>query len=146
MGSARHTRIHGQAADAAAGGSLDGRYRRIYETVAAIPPGKVASYGQVADQAGLPRRARLVGRALAQCPEHLPWHRVLGAGGRIALPPGSAACAEQLRRLKAEGVEISSGRVKLAQHGWCPGTLDELLWGPPRADNPARPGRARRSP
>ncbi|MCC7328629.1 MAG: MGMT family protein [Gammaproteobacteria bacterium] len=104
------------------------RRRRIHAAVAAIPPGAVASYGQVAAQAGLPRGARLVGRVLADCPQDLPWHRVLTAAGRIALPPGSASAREQLRRLRAEGVEVRNGRVPrrlLDAHA----RLDALLWG-----------------
>lgn len=106
------------------------RYQRIYAVVAAIPRGCVATYGQVAGEAGMPRRARLVGRALAACPPQLPWHRVVNAAGRVALPPGSDAHAEQLRRLSAEGVELRDGRVLLRRCRWQPASLDELLWGP----------------
>ncbi len=116
--------------------SVAGRYRRIYATVAAIPRGSVASYGQVAAQAGLGRGARLVGRALAQCPTRLPWHRVVNAAGRISLPRGGAAHAEQVRRLTAEGVEVRAGRVALARFGWHPDGLDALLWGPDTGDGP----------
>lgn len=115
------------------------RYRRIYAIVAGIPHGRVATYGQVAGEAGLPRCARLVGRALAVCPPQLPWHRVVNAAGRSALPPGSDAYAEQLRRLAAEGVELHDGRVALRGHRWQPASLDELLWGP----EPAGTGRRR---
>lgn len=103
----------------------------ILRIVSAIPPGRVASYGEVAARAGLPRRARLVGRVLAQAPEELrlPWHRVLRADGRIAFPPGSDAFREQARRLMAEGVGVRRGRVDLAHHGWA-GSLDAALWGP----------------
>lgn len=108
----------------------DERYRRIYETVAAIPPGRVASYAEVARRAGLPRAARLVGRALAECPHEVPWHRVVNASGRISLPPGSAAAAEQQRRLAAEGVPVSAGRIAARYFCAGTGTLDALLWGP----------------
>ncbi|QOJ33066.1 MAG: MGMT family protein [Gammaproteobacteria bacterium] len=105
------------------------RYRRIHAVVAAIPAGAVASYGQVALRAGLPRGARQVGRALAQCPAQLPWHRVVNAAGRIALPPASAGFREQVRRLRAEGIEVRDGRVprRLLDGGI---QLDALLWGP----------------
>ncbi len=58
-------------------------YQRIWRTVQAIPEGRVASYGQIADLAGLPRRARLVGRALGEVPDDLtvPWHRCLEVTG-----------------------------------------------------------------
>jgi len=104
------------------------RRQRIYAVVAAIPPGAVASYGQVAAQAGLARGARQVGRALAQCPPGLPWHRVVNAAGRISLPPGSAGFREQVARLRAEGVDVRDGRVArrlLDAHA----RLDALLWG-----------------
>lgn len=105
-------------------------YRRILAAVAAIPRGRVASYGQVAANAGLPRGARLVGRVLARSSGRLPWHRVLGASGRISLPPGSAAFAEQIRRLEAEGVAVRAGRVA-KRHFVSPREhADALLWGP----------------
>jgi methylated-DNA-protein-cysteine methyltransferase-like protein len=117
--------------------SLDERYRRIYAAVAAVPRGQVASYGEIAARAGLPRGARLVGRALADCADDLPWHRVVNANGRISLPPGSRAHAEQLRRLRAEGVELRAGRVVGSAFGRA--SLDALLWGPRPA---ARSGRS----
>ncbi|MBL8226547.1 MAG: MGMT family protein [Chromatiales bacterium] len=103
---------------------------RIRAVVSAIPPGAVATYGQVAALAGYPRHARHVGRVLARAGgDGLPWHRVVGAGGRIALPARSPAAREQVRRLRAEGVVVTAGRVDLARCRWQPG-LDELLWGP----------------
>lgn len=101
---------------------------RIRAVVAAIPLGTVATYGQVAALAGYPRHARHVGRVLAGA-DGLPWHRVIRGGGRIALPAGSAAAREQVRRLRAEGIVVTDGRVDLARFRWQPG-LDELLWGP----------------
>lgn len=99
--------------------------------IASIPRGRVGSYGQVADRAGLPRRARLVARVLRETPDDvgLPWFRVLRADGRIAFPPGSPGFREQVRRLAAEGVRVRNGRVDLALHGW-ERNLDDLLWGP----------------
>ena len=104
----------------------------ICRTIAAIPWGRVASYGEIAARAGLPRRARLVGRVLRETPHgmELPWHRVLRADGRIAFAPGSPAFREQVRRLAAEGILSSNGRVDLARHGW-ERNLDDFLWGPP---------------
>jgi methylated-DNA-protein-cysteine methyltransferase-like protein len=110
----------------------DERYRRIYAAVTAIPRGCVASYGQVAARAGLPRGARLVGRALAACSDRLPWHRVLNAAGRISFPQGSASFREQARRLAAEGVVVCGGRVEWQHFRWRQPELDELLWGPHR--------------
>jgi methylated-DNA-protein-cysteine methyltransferase-like protein len=88
----------------------------IWDVVARIPRGRVSTYGDVAREAGFPGRARQAGFALKHAPDgmHLPWHRVVGAGGKIAFPPGSSARREQTRRLQSEGVEVENGRVALA--------------------------------
>jgi methylated-DNA-protein-cysteine methyltransferase-like protein len=111
-------------------------YRRIWEQALLIPPGQVASYGQIAHLAGLPRRAaRIVGRALHAAPQELnvPWHRVVNAQGGISLPVGSRGYKNQIERLTAEGVVILNGKLSLDKHGWDP-SLDELLWGPGRLE------------
>ncbi len=100
-------------------------YDRIYAVVRRIPRGRVATYGQVAALAGLPGQARLVGYALHALPEgHVtPWHRVLGAGGRISLDrsPDGAGTTQRLR-LAREGVQFDArGRVPLERWGWKPG-------------------------
>jgi methylated-DNA-protein-cysteine methyltransferase-like protein len=99
----------------------------IWRAVAAVPRGSVTTYGGVAARAGLPRRARLVGHALKVAPRSLmlPWHRIVGAGGRIAFPRGSAAHREQRRRLISEGILVVRGRVQLPRAA----DLDALLWG-----------------
>ena len=104
-------------------------YRRIYAAVAAIPRGRVASYGEIAARAGLPRRARLAGRALRETPQglELPWHRIVRADGGIAFPSGSRKFREQCRRLRAEGVEVRNGRVRMDAHG-LHHDLDRALW------------------
>lgn len=85
----------------------------IWDTVCRIPRGRVATYGGVARAAGLPGRARQAGRALKLAPRqmHIPWHRVVAAGGRIAFPEGSREHGEQARRLRSEGVKVRAGRV-----------------------------------
>jgi methylated-DNA-protein-cysteine methyltransferase-like protein len=85
----------------------------IWDVVGTIPRGKVSTYGAVARAAGLPGRARLTGLALRIAPEamNLPWHRVVGAGGRIVFPKSSAHHREQARRLRAERVAVKDGRV-----------------------------------
>jgi methylated-DNA-protein-cysteine methyltransferase related protein len=85
----------------------------IWSVVCAIPRGCVSTYGAVARAAGLPGHARQVGFALRVAPRvlHLPWHRVVGAGGRIVFPRFSAPHTEQARRLRAEGVAVRAGRV-----------------------------------
>lgn len=104
---------------------MDAR-RRIERTIARIPPGRVASYGQVADLAGLPGRARLVARVLRLTEAVLPWYRVLRANGTIAIDPGSEWHAEQVRRLRAEGVTVERSRVDLRRHGWHDAVADLL--------------------
>lgn len=100
----------------------------VRAAVLAIPAGDVAAYGVVARRAGLPGRARLVARVLAESSEHdLPWHRVLRADGCIAFPQGSEAFLTQCARLRAEGVDVDArGRVRVARRAT---TLDEALWG-----------------
>lgn len=97
------------------------REQRIWQVVNAIPPGKVLSYGQVAEMAGLPGLARFVGRTLHQLPKdnQLPWHRVLRADGCIAMV-GTAAGEEQIRRLKKEGVDVVGHRIPFKQFRWNP--------------------------
>lgn len=85
----------------------------IWHAVSAIPPGQVSTYGTVARAAGLPGRARQTGYALKMAPDemNLPWHRVVGAGGRIAFKKTSRTYKEQTARLRAEGVLVRNGRV-----------------------------------
>lgn len=101
----------------------DDRRSALYAVLAAVPRGKVVSYGQLGELAGLARAARWVGRCLSQLPDDtaLPWHRVVAAGGRLSLPVDSAAGAEQRRRLAAEGVVLTGNRLDIRRHGWHPG-------------------------
>lgn len=122
------------AARLPAAAAADPRLGRIWAAVAAIPKGQVATYGGIAVRAGLPGRARLVARALREAPRALalPWHRVVAAGGRIALPAGSDAHATQVRRLQREGVAFVRGKVDLRRHeAGADQSLDALLWAPP---------------
>jgi methylated-DNA-protein-cysteine methyltransferase-like protein len=101
----------------------------IRRVIAAIPRGRVASYGEIAARAGLPRRARLVGRVLSEAgaESKLPWQRVLRSDGRIAFPPGSKGFREQRARLIEEGVIVRNGRVDLCRFGW-QRDLDAEIW------------------
>ena len=102
---------------------------RILAAIRAIPRGEVAGYGHVARRAGLPGRARLVARLLAGNEDAtLPWHRVLRSDGRIAFPPGSKGFREQARRLRAEGVPVEKGRVRIDAVD--ADDLDAALWRP----------------
>ena len=88
--------------------------------MAEIPEGRVATYGQVAELAGLPRGARAVGRAMARLPAgtRLPWHRVINATGAVSIP--GVGGARQRALLEAEGVAFVDGRVNLARVRWRP--------------------------
>jgi methylated-DNA-protein-cysteine methyltransferase-like protein len=88
---------------------------RIVEAVLSIPPGRVATYGEVAALAGSRRGARQVARVLHSLSgsRKLPWHRVVGAGGYIRLPEGGGR-EEQAALLASEGVEVDAAwRVSL---------------------------------
>ena len=96
----------------------------VYRVVRRIPAGRVASYGQVAEIAGMPRAARQVGYALhaLAVDSAVPWHRVVNAVGRIS-ERGSAAELARLQRarLEAEGVEFDArGGIDLVRFGWRP--------------------------
>ncbi len=106
-------------------------YRLILTAVAKLPPGRVASYAQVAAQAGLPGRARMVGRVLREQDDtKLPWHRVLRADGHLAFAKGSRNYVEQVRRLRAEGVVIRNDKVpRIAFVAMGSHDLDASLWG-----------------
>jgi methylated-DNA-protein-cysteine methyltransferase-like protein len=98
--------------------------REIYAVVRAIPRGRVATYGQIAELAGIPSGHRVVARAMRSCPPKLPWHRVLGKQdarrARIAvLDPEHLRTQRKL--LEREGVRFdANGFIKLADAGWLP--------------------------
>ena len=93
--------------------------QRILEVIRHIPFGAVTSYGIVAAKAGLPRRARLVGMVLRNNTDpDLPWHRVMGAGGKIVFPDQSEAASRQRQKLTAEGVQFIGTRVDLSRFDW----------------------------
>jgi len=88
-------------------------FSRIRATISKIPRGQVSTYGAIARAAGFPGAARQVVRALQKA-YGLPWHRVVAAGGRIALPGESGM--EQRFRLESEGVRFSGRKVRMAEH------------------------------
>ncbi len=93
-------------------------YERIYRIAALIPPGKVATYGQLAFLAGIPRGGRMAGQAMAHAAEgrNIPCHRVVNSVGRCA--PGYI---EQRALLQAEGISfLKDGRVDMKRHIWNP--------------------------
>jgi len=92
--------------------------QRVVDVIAAIPEGKVASYGQVAALAGNPRGARQVARFLRSMSDKydLPWQRVVNAKGMIALPEPHSN--HQRAILEAEGVEFDpKGRIDMTRFG-----------------------------
>ena len=96
--------------------------QRLYSIIQQIPKGCVATYGQVAELAGLPGCARMVGRTLSQLPScsQLPWHRVIAASGKISLPENSDSFIEQRQRLADEGIRVTKNRVNLSTRQWQP--------------------------
>lgn len=101
--------------------------QQIWRVVGLVPEGKVASYGQIADLAGLPGRARLTSKALSSAPAdlQLPWFRVLRSSGHIAFPKGSEHAKKQYEYLLDEGVLVKNMRVNMLEYQWSPnlGTL-----------------------
>lgn len=106
--------------------------RGVWKVVAGIPRGHVLTYGEVARLAGRPNGARHVSGALRLAPGklNLPWHRVINAQGRIAIPEDSSGYRRQKKRLESEGVIFLNGKVDLEQYGY-QGVVDKLLWGDP---------------
>ncbi len=88
-------------------------YQQIYQVVRRIPPGKVATYGQIARLAGMAGHARQVGYALHQLPVHsdCPWHRVINVRGQISLRPASPEWHMQYVLLQAEGIKLNAQNI-----------------------------------
>ncbi|MEJ5197677.1 MAG: methylated-DNA--[protein]-cysteine S-methyltransferase [Anaerolineae bacterium] len=111
-------------------------FERVYRLVRQIPPGKVASYGQIAALLGHPQAARTVGWALnalngPQAAE-VPWHRVINSAGRISISRADLSAALQRALLEAEGVEFDArGYVDMRRFGWEGLSWEqvEALWG-----------------
>jgi methylated-DNA-protein-cysteine methyltransferase-like protein len=100
-----------------------GNYARIYAVIRRIPSGKVATYGQIAELAGLPGHARQVGYALHALPSAtaVPWHRVINAAGAVSRRAVPGAELTQRQLLEEEGVGFDlRGRVRLSSVQWRP--------------------------
>ncbi len=102
--------------------------KKIWAIVNRVPAGKVSSYGFIADLAGLPGRARLVGSVLQLAPKEmsLAWHRILKSNGQLAFPVNSKQAQQQKALLQEEDVIVSNNRVNLKKFGWKP-DLGELM-------------------
>ena len=107
------------------------RMHRIWGTIRDVPKGSVASYGQIAKVAGIPRGARQVGYALRHLQDghDVPWYRVIQASGKIAFDKDTPQYEEQSKRLQEEDVAVIGGRIDMQKYRWQP-DLDELLWKP----------------
>jgi methylated-DNA-protein-cysteine methyltransferase-like protein len=92
----------------------------VYRLVKKIPRGRVTTYGDIARALRLPGGARAAGYAMAACPSGrgIPWHRVVGAGGRLLIPEPHSGL--QRRLLETEGVTIAGGAADLRRYGWSP--------------------------
>jgi len=90
----------------------------VYRLVKLIPRGRVLTYGAVARTLHLPGGARTAGRAMAGCPsgKGIPWHRVLGAGGKLLIREPYASLQRKL--LESEGVQMNERRVNMKLHEW----------------------------
>ena len=101
------------------------------EVARRVPRGRVATYGQIAAMAGMPRHARHVGTALRELPDDsdVPWHRILGAGGRISRRRRSDSHEIQRALLESEGVSFDErGRVNLEECRWEPDDKPGRRW------------------
>jgi methylated-DNA-protein-cysteine methyltransferase related protein len=93
----------------------------VYKLVKKIPRGRVTTYGALAKALRLRGGARVAGYAMAGCPggKGIPWHRVIGAGGRLLIREPHASL--QRRLLETEGVAVGDGkRVNMKEYGWVP--------------------------
>jgi methylated-DNA-protein-cysteine methyltransferase-like protein len=92
----------------------------VYRLVRKIPRGRVTTYGELAKALRLSGGARAVGYAMAACPNGrgIPWHRVVGAGGRLTIPEPHGSV--QRRLLETEGVKIEFARLDIKRYGWAP--------------------------
>lgn len=105
----------------------------IWEVVSRIATGGVKSYGDVAREAGYPRHARMVSRAMSRSPQPLPWHRVVKSDHTIAFETGSEPYLKQKRLLLSEGVKLENGKI-IPLSSDKDKVMDEILWGPSDTD------------
>jgi methylated-DNA-protein-cysteine methyltransferase-like protein len=91
-------------------------FDQMRAVVRRVPSGRVTTYGDVARAAGFPTCSRQAAWALKKFDPALPWHRVIGKGGKILLR--GAGGVEQIQRLEAEGVAVAGTRVDLRRFGY----------------------------
>ena len=109
----------------------------VYRVVKKIPRGRVTTYGEVAKALRLRGGARAAGYAMAACPggRGIPWHRVVGAGGKLLIAEPHASL--QRRLLETEGIQIGSRHIDMKRYAWAPPKK-------PRQRSPAKRTRAKR--
>lgn len=113
--------IEGQSMPQHSSRSSDELARQILQVVALIPYGKVASYGQIAKMAGLPKHARLVGYILKhlETDAEIPWYRVINSQGKISLSKlNDRGDKIQCLKLLEEGVMVIGDKINLKQYQW----------------------------
>lgn len=96
-------------------------WKIVYKLVKKIPRGRVTTYGQIAKSLKLPGGARTAGRAMAACPsgKGIPWHRVVGAGGKLLIREPYASL--QRKMLESEGLHLAEKRIlNFSAHQWRP--------------------------
>jgi methylated-DNA-protein-cysteine methyltransferase related protein len=111
----------------------------VYRLVKRIPRGRVTTYGELAKALRLRGGARAVGYAMAATPRGrgIPWHRVIGAGGKVTMPEPHASL--QRRLLATEGVPIEGTRIDMKLYAWSPKSKS-------RSKSRAKSGKPKRKP
>lgn len=102
--------------------SSESMFDRMREVVRRVPRGRVTTYGDVARAAGFPTCSRQAAWCLKKFDPALPWHRVIGKGGKVLLRGPSGV--EQVQRLEAEGVVVNGTRVDLRRFGYAPSATE----------------------
>jgi methylated-DNA-protein-cysteine methyltransferase related protein len=100
-------------------GTMSELLQELWAVVSQIPPGRCASYGDVGAALRSPASGRMVGRWMAQCPDDVPWWRVVARDGRLPISKRDPRLMElQAQRLREEGVEVREGAVEMEKVGW----------------------------
>jgi len=103
-------------------------WKSVYELVKQVPRGRVTTYGRIGKALKLPGGARTAGRAMAACPgrQGIPWHRVVGAGGRLLLRESRVSLQRKL--LESEGLQVVEKRIEdFARREWLPSSTDRRV-------------------
>ncbi|HEY9547639.1 MAG TPA: MGMT family protein [Solimonas sp.] len=109
--------------------SSEERHARIWAVIKRIPRGKVATYGQVAAEAGFVKQPRLTAQALRHAPDELklPWYRVINAQGKLSFDVDSESYRRARSQLEAEGVVFGRDKIDFARYRWQPRSMAPVL-------------------